>query len=223
MRFEYLKSNYFDIKSSIKNEKVKLIAVSKTFPVEMINYLSSLGHLDFGESKAQELIKKYDETEENKIKWHFIGNIQTNKLKYIVPKCEYIHSVYREKEMSIIDEISFKLNKIQKIFIEINISMEKSKSGISEEAIENFLESSVKFKNIKVVGFMTMAPFFDNSEETRAFFKKMKIIQRKYLSKYNTLTELSMGMSNDYLIAIEEGATMVRVGSLIFGKRYYQK
>lgn len=209
--------------ASRSSDEILLIAVSKTFPVEYIKEAYDYGVNNFGENKAQELREKAEILKDLDINWHFIGRIQTNKVKYIVPVSEYIHSVYREKEMAEIDKIAKKHNKIQKILIEMNISGEETKGGITEKELKNLLEVAKKYENIEVRGLMTMAPYTDDEEIIRNVFLNLKKLRDEYVKYYPNLKELSMGMSNDFHIAIESGATMLRIGSLIFGKRNYQK
>lgn len=203
------------------NPNAKLVAVSKFFPEKDILEVLNEGHNIFGESKAQELKDKYENLKNKNIEWHFIGSIQTNKIKYIVPICDLIHSVYREKEMEEIDKRAKENEKIQDILIEVNVSGEESKSGINPNSVKEFLDKSLKFKNIRVVGFMTMAPLTDDDNVIRETFSNLKKLKDSLKDKYNNLKELSMGMSNDFEIALEEGATIVRIGSKIFGKRNY--
>lgn len=227
---EFIKENLKEIQDKVKHyveksnrniENVQLIAVSKTFPVEYIKEAYEFGIRNFGENKAQELRKKAEELKDYDIKWHFIGRIQTNKVKYIVPIAEYIHSVYRKKEIAEIDKIAKKHNKIQKILIEMNISGEETKGGIPEKGLKALLELSKKYENVHVIGLMTMAPYTDNEEVIKKVFYGLKAIRDKYAKDYPDLKELSMGMSNDYHIAIQCGSTMLRIGSSIFGKRNY--
>ncbi|WP_129409047.1 YggS family pyridoxal phosphate-dependent enzyme [Marinitoga lauensis] len=227
---EFIKKNLEEITQLIKThtEKVNrsyedllLIAVSKTFSVEYIKEAYDYGIKHFAENKAQELRKKAEELKDYEINWHFIGRIQTNKVKYIVPIAEYIHSVYREKEIAEIDKIAKKHNKVQKILIEMNISGEETKGGISKNELEELLKVAENYNNVKIVGLMTMAPYTDNKKIIKNVFCGLKDIRDKYIKLYPDLKELSMGMSNDYLIAIECGSTMLRIGSSIFGKRNY--
>ena len=218
-----LKTNLNKIKDEICsiNPKVKLVAVSKFFPEEDILEVLDSGHKIFGESKAQELRDKYNTLKNKNIEWHFIGSIQTNKIKYIVPICTLIHSVYREKEMKEIDKRAKENEKVQNILIEVNTSGEDSKSGLDPNSVEKLLEKSLSYENIKVVGFMTMAPLTEDEKVIRNTFKKLKELKERFKNNYKNLEELSMGMSNDFKIALEEGATIVRVGSKIFGNRNY--
>jgi len=218
-----IKDRLKNVKSIINsiNPNAKLVVVSKFFPGENILEVLNEGHNIFGESKAQELRDKYENLKNKKIEWHFIGSIQTNKIKYIVPICDLIHSVYREKEIKEIDKRAKENGKIQQILLEVNVSGEESKSGININSVKNLLNSSLKFENIRVVGLMTMAPLTENEEIIRSTFKKLKDLKEELKDEYKDLKELSMGMSNDFKIALEEGATIVRIGSKIFGKRNY--
>ncbi|KAF2956620.1 YggS family pyridoxal phosphate-dependent enzyme [Marinitoga sp. 38H-ov] len=227
---DFIKKNLSEIQSKIKfyaekynRNNILLIAVSKTFPIEYIKEVYNYGIRDFAENKAQELRIKAQELKDLDINWHFIGRIQTNKIKYIVPVAKYIHSVYREKEIQEIDRIAKKYNKTQKILIELNVSGEETKGGITEKDLKNLLDFSMNFENIEVVGLMTMAPYTDNEDIIKNVFIKLKNLRDEYSKYYPNLKELSMGMSNDYHIAIESGSTMLRIGSSIFGKRYYKE
>ncbi|MGM0640600.1 MAG: YggS family pyridoxal phosphate-dependent enzyme [Thermotogota bacterium] len=215
-----IKNNLIKINKELK-DKAKLVAVSKFFPAEDIIKAFEAGQKIFGESKAQELRDKYEVLKDKTIEWHFIGSIQTNKIKYIVPICSLIHSVHRIKEIKEIDKRAKEQNKIQKILIEVNTSGEESKSGISPDNVENILDNSKKYDNVKIIGLMTMAPLTENEKVIRDTFSKLRKLKNNLSDKYKDLTELSMGMSNDYKIALEEGASLVRVGSKIFGKRNY--
>jgi len=150
--------------------------------------------------------------------WHFIGHLQSRKAKIVVPLVEYIHSIDKIDTLDKVNTEAKKLNKKQKVLVEVNISGEKSKFGIGPEDLYNFLKEALNFKNVDIVGLMTMAPLTDDFELIRGIFRKLRVLKEnsnRYLENIN-LTELSMGMSNDYRVAIEEGATMIRVGSVIF-------
>jgi len=218
-----IKNNLENIKNEINNlnKKTELVAVSKFFPVEDIKLAIESGQRIFGESKAQELRDKYEILKNEKIKWHFIGRIQTNKIKYIVPICELIHSVSRIKEIKEIDKRAKENDKIQKILIEVNTSGEESKSGINPDMVNDFIEKTKNFNNIEICGLMTMAPFTNDENIIRNSFHSLRKIKEELSKKYKNIKELSMGMSNDYKVAIEEGSTLIRVGSKIFGKRNY--
>jgi len=200
-------------------QEIRLIAVSKFFGVDAISEANRLGITDFGENKAQELRDKY-EILGDKVTWHFIGTLQRNKVKYAVKAAAYIHSV---DSSLLIDEINIqaqKLNKVQKILLEVKTSFEETKSGLSNytEVLELVNHCST-LSNIELVGLMTMAPFTDDESIIRKSFSDLRKLKDEINKNGFDLRELSMGMTNDYEIAIEEGATMLRIGSAIFGQR----
>ncbi|MDK2812147.1 MAG: dependent protein [Petrotoga sp.] len=207
-------------KSGRDLNSIKLVAVSKNFPSDNIKTLYEEGHRDFGENKAQELREKYEDLKNLDIVWHFIGRIQTNKIKYIVPIAEYIHSVWRMKEIEEIQKKAEEINKTQKVLLEINISGENSKAGLIPNEVEAFLQDATSFKNIKIIGLMTMAPYTEKVDVIRNVFRSLRELRDNLNKKYPSIKELSMGMTNDYKIAIEEGATLLRIGTRIFGNRY---
>lgn len=230
-----IKCNMIDIKNKIdkacelsnrNKEEVTLIAVSKTVDVDAIREAINSGATDFGENKPQELARKV-ETIGDDVNWHLIGSLQTNKVKYIIDKVYMIHSIDR---LSLCDEIQKRAEKIGKTInclIQVNISKEESKHGILEEDAIDFVKTIAKnYPNIRIKGLMTMAPNTDDKELVRSVFKGLKDLAIK-IDKENieniSMDELSMGMSNDFEIAVEEGATFVRVGTSIFGQRNYNK
>ncbi len=199
--------------------ELKLIAVSKFFGIDAINEASSLGLTDFGENKAQELRDKF-EIIGDRLTWHFIGSLQRNKVKYVVKSATYIHSVDSIFLAEEIDKQAAKINKKQKVLIEVKTSYEDSKSGVEKASEINKLAGYCNSaENLDLVGLMTMAPFTENVVEIRKSFKDLSKLKNDLNSAGYKLTELSMGMTNDFLIAIEEGATMLRIGSAIFGER----
>lgn len=202
-------------------EEVTLIAVSKTQPVEAIKEVFGAGILNFGENKAMEL-KSKAETLTIPVNWHMIGHLQTNKVKYIIEHAEYIHSVESQKLAIEIADRAEKSGKIQKILLEVNTSGEESKFGLNDK---NDILSIAKFcKNLgslKLCGLMTMAPFVEDDTVIRSCFRKAKSLFDLLNNEGFELKELSMGMTNDFEIAIEEGATMLRIGTAIFGERNY--
>lgn len=202
-----------------KPEDVKLVVVTKYVDSSVVKELVRLGVKDIGENRAQDLVRKYDEVNDPNVTWHFIGRIQTNKIKYIVPRCEWIHSVYREEELEEIEKRASALGKVQKILVEVNVFGEETKAGVRPEEVEKFLELCKKYDHVLVLGLMTMAPYVEDPENVRWGFRRLREMLEE-LSKHNAgnvfLKELSMGMSNDFEIAVEEGATMVRIGSAIF-------
>ena len=196
-----------------KNNKTKVIAVSKTFKIEDIIPLINHGHRDFGENKIQEAVQKWTSVKENysDINLHMIGKIQSNKVKLILPLFEYVHSLDSAKLAEKISEEQKKYKKNIKIFIQVNIGNEEQKSGISPNDVEVFKNKCVNELNLNVIGLMCLPP---KDSESSIYFKGMN-----YLLKKINLKELSMGMSNDYLSAIEYNSSYVRVGSKIFGNR----
>lgn len=206
--------------NSERNQKeITLIAVSKTNPLSVIEDAYSAGIIDFGENKAQELRDKSKLVESN-FNWHFIGHLQTNKVKYVIDSAEYIHSVDTIKLASAIDSKASSINKIQKILIEVNTSGESSKFGIHDfENLKNFIEECNSYSNIEVKGLMTMAPYTSDENIIRKCFFELRDMKEKLNNQWNNISELSMGMTNDYKIAIEEGSTMLRIGTAIFGER----
>ncbi len=205
--------------SGRSRSEVTLIAVSKTRPMEDILKVHEAGQIHFGENKARELQSKA-EYEHSSIIWHFIGHLQSNKVKYIIDSAEYIHSVETEKLSDEINKRSLAAGKIQKIFIEVNTSGEESKFGLREYSkIEELAGYCGALENIEVCGLMTMAPYTDDEKILRNCFSGLRKIRDDLSANFPKLRHLSMGMSNDYPFAIQEGATMVRVGTAVFGER----
>lgn len=212
-------------KSGRKREDVTLIAVSKTKPISMIEELYAMGVRDFGENKVQEMTAKEDALPKD-IRWHMIGHLQRNKVKYIADKAEMIHSVDSVRLAEEINKEALKKDCTVSVLIEVNVAKEESKYGVLPEETEKLVEEISKFSNISVQGLMTIAPYVENPEENRNIFRKLKNlsvdIERK---KFNnvSMNVLSMGMTGDYEVAVEEGATHIRVGTGIFGERDYNK
>ncbi|MBQ8923404.1 MAG: YggS family pyridoxal phosphate-dependent enzyme [Lachnospiraceae bacterium] len=203
--------------------EVTLIAVSKTKPLSDIEELISYGIKEYGENKVQEMCDKY-EAVSTKVNWHLIGHLQTNKVKYIVDKAYLIHSVDSIHLAQEIEKQAAKKNVMCDILIQVNIAHEETKFGIDETNIYEILDTVKDFEHIRVRGLMTIAPFVDNPEDNRVHFSKMHQLLLDIKSKNIDnidMNILSMGMTNDYMVAIEEGATMVRVGTGIFGERNY--
>lgn len=207
------------LKANRKRNEVRLVAVSKTYPIEVIKEALSLGQRDFGENRALELRDKFGLISDD-IYWHFIGHLQTNKVKYVIKPAEFIHSVESIKLAEEINIQAAKIEKQQKILLEINSSNEESKFGLrNEEKIFELAEYCKNLKNIKLCGLMTMAPFTDDEEIIRKTFRSLRELKEKLNKSGFEFSELSMGMTNDFEIAIEEGATMIRIGTAIFGSR----
>ena len=206
-----------------KREEVTLIAVSKTKPVETLQEAYDLGVRIFGENKVQELTAKYEALPKD-IHWHMIGHLQTNKVKYIIDKAELIHSVDSLKLAETIEKEAAKHDLIADILVEVNVAEEESKFGMKMEEVIPFVEKVSAFPHVRVRGLMTIAPFVEDPEENRSSFAdlhRLYIDLKKKNHDNDTVSVLSMGMTNDYEVAIEEGATMVRVGTGIFGARNY--
>ncbi len=205
-----------------KNE-VQLIAVSKTKPVSMLAELYDHGCRDFGENKVQELVEKYEALPKD-IRWHMIGHLQRNKVKYIVDKVYLIHSVDSLRLAEEISKEAVKKNVIANILIEVNVAGEETKFGLKTDETEELIRNISVLPGICVKGLMTIAPYVENAEENRHYFRKLKQLSVDIMHKNIdniSMGSLSMGMSGDYIIAVEEGATFVRVGTTIFGERDY--
>ena len=213
------------IKSGRNPEEVTLIAVSKTKPLSDIETLIKYGVTEFGENKAQELSEKFQNVSKP-VNFHMIGHLQTNKIKYIIDKACLIHSVDSVHLAEAINKEAAKRNMIANILIEVNIAHEESKFGITEDYLEDMLNEIKNYSNIRVNGLMTIAPFVEKKKKNRGYFRKMYQLLLDIKSKNIDnvhMDILSMGMTNDYIVAVEEGATMVRVGTGIFGERNYNR
>lgn len=204
-------------------DEVTLIAVSKTKPVEMLEAAYHTGVREFGENKVQEMTQKYDELPQD-IHWHLIGHLQRNKVKYIIDKAYLIHSVDSLRLAEEISHEAVKKNVTARILIQVNIAGEDTKFGLAPEEAEDVICAIASLPNIKICGLMTIAPFVDNPEDNRIHFRNLKKlavdIEAKNIDNID-MSILSMGMTGDYEVAVEEGATMIRVGTGIFGERHY--
>ena len=226
-----IKTNIDEIRNKIKKaaelsgrgeEDITLIAVTKTYSPDAINEAIDCGVTDIGENKVQEIVEKFDKV--RPVRWHLIGHLQTNKVKYIIDKVDMIHSVDSQRLMDEIDRQAKKHNIVMKILIQVNISGEESKFGISPDEIEEMLQHAGTLNNVKVCGLMTILPKLDSDISLRLHFVNIKRIYIDISSKkYNNIDMkyLSMGMSGDFELAIEEGSNMVRIGRAIFGERNY--
>lgn len=204
-------------------DEITLIAVSKTKPVSLLEDAYHAGVRDFGENKVQEMCEKFEIMEKD-IRWHMIGHLQTNKVKYLIGKTTLIHSVDSYKLACEIEKQAAKQDCIMDILIEVNIAEEESKFGLSEEEVIHLVKQVAQLPHVRIKGLMTVAPYVVDSEENRPFFRKIKQLSVD-INNQNidnvSMNILSMGMTGDYMVAIEEGATMVRVGTGIFGERNY--
>ena len=227
-----LEDNFREVKQRIEEacrrsgrdpKEVTLIAVSKTKPVEMLQEAYDFGTRIFGENKVQELTDKYEQMPKD-IHWHLIGHLQRNKVKYIIDKVDLIHSVDSLRLAETIDKDAQKHGLIANILIEVNVAGEESKFGLAPEEVGEFVDQLARFSHIKVCGLMTIAPFVENPEENRPYFQRLRKLSVDIAAKKVnnvTMSILSMGMTNDFEVAVEEGATMVRVGTGLFGVRNY--
>lgn len=204
-------------------EEVTLIAVSKTKPVELLQEAYQAGARDFGENKVQEIMDKYPQLPSD-IRWHMIGHLQRNKVKYIVDKAAMIHSVDSLRLAQTIEQEAAKHDVQVPILLEVNVAEEDSKFGLKMDEVLPLIEAIAEFPHIRVCGLMTIAPYVENAEENRMFFRQLKKLSVDIAAKNInnvSMSVLSMGMTGDYQVAVQEGATMVRVGTGIFGERNY--
>lgn len=229
-----IKENLSEVRANIKaacersnrnSSEVTLIAVSKTKPVEMIYEAIACGETEFGENKVQEMCDKIEVIKEP-VHWHLIGHLQTNKVKYIVDKAYLIHSVDSYHLAQKIQDEAEKKNVDVDILVQVNVANEETKFGLATEETVDMVEKISKLSRVHIKGLMTIAPFVENPEENREIFRKIKQlsvdINHKNIDNVD-MSVLSMGMTGDYEVAIEEGATHVRVGTGIFGERNYNR
>lgn len=205
--------NYNSILSTLQQHQVTLVAVSKTKPKEDIEALYALGQRDFGENYVQELMDKQAVLPSD-IRWHFIGHLQTNKVKYIAPFVYLIHGIDSLKLLVEVNKQGQKLNKVIQVLLQVHIAQEETKFGLDEAELKEIMTKAPELKYVSIQGFMGMASFTEDVEKVRAEFKHLKGMATPF-----GLPILSMGMSGDYKLAMEEGSTMVRIGSLLFGSR----
>lgn len=207
-------------------EGVKLVAVTKTKPVEEIMEAYKVGHKIFGENRVQELTDKHQQLPDD-IEWHMIGHLQSNKVKYIVPFVSLIHGVDKPKLLKVINKEGRKNNRVIDVLLQFHIAREETKFGFDYAEAREMLSSEAfqGYQHVRVRGVMGMATFTHNTEQVRGEFRQLvqifRDLQHEFFADEPGFEEISMGMSNDYKIAVEEGATMVRIGSLIFGERNY--
>lgn len=214
---------YQKIKSELDFQNITLVAVSKTKPVDEILELYQLGHRDFGENYVQELVAKASHLPKD-IRWHFIGHLQSNKVKFIAPFIHLIHGVDSIKLLKEINKQAEKNNRVIDCLLQVHIAREETKFGMDEKEVDELVSrlKSEPLKNVRICGLMGMASFTDNMEKVRTEFQNLKVFfdKQPLLTLHpSPFTILSMGMSSDYKIAIDEGSNMVRIGSLIFGER----
>ena len=210
--------------SKKNGQKVKVVAVTKTFPIETIEAALAIPFVDFGENYVQEFDEKkqHFKQKHSPIRWHMIGRIQSNKIKKIFGECELVHSVDRLELFQKAKEYCERANVKQKILLQINAANEDSKAGFNQDELEAHLQSWLKQTSLLICGFTTMPPLQNQPEDNRQYFKSLKQLKER-LAKYSSIThplnELSMGTSHDFHVAIEEGSTIVRLGTILFGGR----
>jgi len=226
-----IKKNIATIKTQIRKtaidcnrdpETIMLIGVSKRKPAHLIDQAIEAGHENFGENYIQEAMEKIDLIGKDRACWHFIGHLQSNKAKFAVKYFDFIHTVDTLKLAREISKQAGKINKTQNILLQVNIAEEKTKSGADAQQILDLAEEVSQLGNLSINGLMCMPPFFNDPGAARGYFKQLKSLSQKIENKdlpNVSMTHLSMGMSNDFKVAIEEGSTMVRVGTAIFGSR----
>lgn len=226
-----IRSNIEKIKEKIKEaaekvgrspEEIILLAASKTQPPEKIVQAYEAGVRYFGENRVQEGMKKIDQLKDKlpEAHWHLIGGLQTNKAKYTVKYFEMVHSLDRKELADELDKRAKKIGKVQDVLIEVNIGEEESKYGVKPEKLEELFEYSLKKENLNILGLMCIPPYFEDKEKSRPYFRKLREMKNMLEEKYKVkLPHLSMGMSHDFDVAVEEGATIVRIGTAIFGER----
>ncbi|MBF0102254.1 MAG: YggS family pyridoxal phosphate-dependent enzyme [Desulfobacterales bacterium] len=230
MQYQQIEQNSTAIKKRIETaamncgrnpDHIKLIAVTKTVTPDRIENAIQAGLNNFGENYIQEAIHKIQMVIHQDIFWHYIGHLQTNKAKIAVSHFHLIHSVDSVKLARALNQYASQLNKIQSILLQVNISDEQSKSGFSMNQVESAIHDILQFPHVKIQGLMTMPPYFDDPEHARPFLKNLRQLRDHLLHELPQvcLDELSMGMSSDFEVAIEEGATMLRIGTAIFGER----
>lgn len=223
----YKRISHAAMRAGRNPEDVKLIAVTKTVSVEHIKEAMDAGLRMFGESRVQEAKEKVEslklKVQSSNVEWHLIGHLQKNKAKMAVELFDLIHSVDSIEIAEVINKQAEKTGKIQKILVQVKLSDEISKYGISKENIIELLRHIRSMNNLSVKGLMTIPPFFDNPEMARPYFRELRKLRDDAEAKGFKLSELSMGMTNDFEVAIEEGATMVRIGTGIFGERESKK
>ncbi len=229
---EYIKDNLAEIEQRIQaacdkakrpREDVHLIAVSKTVEADVMNTSIDFGVTDLGESKVQEIRRKFDDVKP--AHWHLIGHLQSNKVKYIIDKVDLIHSVDSFKLAQEISKRAASHDKVMSILLQVDMASEESKFGMASEDVQRLIEQILTLDALSIEGLMFIAPYVPDSEDVREYFKKMKRLFDDIKEKMNherlNMKHLSMGMTNDFEVAIEEGATLLRVGTGVYGKRNY--
>jgi PLP dependent protein len=218
-----IQENYHQILEGLKvaanGRNIKVVAVSKTMPAEKLLEAYAAGLRIFGENRIQEALPKIQTLSTLNIEWHFIGHLQTNKAREAVHHFDYIHSVDSIRLMVLIEKEAAKIGKKIDLLFELNLAEETTKHGMKPDQVQEALGTAHSLQWGRVCGLMIIPPYFENAEKVRPFFRQLRELRDQYISDFPDLTELSMGMSHDYTVAIEEGATMVRIGTALFGQR----
>ncbi|PKM55275.1 MAG: YggS family pyridoxal phosphate-dependent enzyme [Firmicutes bacterium HGW-Firmicutes-3] len=212
------------LKMAVDPKSIVLVNVSKTKPLNVLEEGYEAGMRIFGENKVQEICDKYEQFKKDDIQWHMIGHLQRNKVKYIVDKVDLIHSVDSYRLAETISKEAKKKNVLAHILIQVNVAEEDSKYGLETAAVMDMVKSIHQLEHIKIEGLMTIAPFVENAEENRPIFKalyQLSVDIKEQNLDNVSMDVLSMGMTNDFIVAIEEGATMIRIGTALFGDRNY--
>ena len=219
----FKKMSHAAMRAGRRPEDVRLVAITKTVGIDEIRKAADIGLRVFGENKIQEATEKITnlkfEISNSNIEWHLIGHLLRNKAKYAVRLFELIHSLDSEELAADLNREAEKAGKVQKVLIQVKLSTEETKSGIPEQDLPLLVKKVTRLENLKLEGLMTIPPFFADPEPARPFFKRLRELRDELEKKGFVLPELSMGMSNDYEVAIQEGATLVRIGTAIFGER----
>ena len=203
-----------------KREEVLLLGASKGVPLERIREFYKCGLSTFGENRVQEFFKKWEGLKDLSIDWHFIGRLQSNKVKYIIDKVSLVHSLDRESLLEELEKRAKAINRVQEVLVEVNVGKEETKGGIEPENLRAFFEKAMQAENVRVLGLMCIPPYRKDPEEIRPYFSLLRRLKEDLEKEFGVkLPHLSMGMSHDFEVAIEEGATIIRVGTLLFGGR----
>lgn len=208
------------LRSGRKREEVLLLGASKGVQAHRLRELFQCGLRTFGENRVQEFLKKYEELRDLPLDWHFIGRLQSNKVKYIVDKVSLIHSLDRRSLLEELEKRAQARGKVQEVLVEVNLGGEETKGGVEPGKLKSFFEECLKAKGVKVLGLMCIPPYREDPQEVRPFFSLLRRLKSQIELEFGlVLPHLSMGMSHDFEVAIEEGATIVRIGTLLFGPR----
>jgi len=228
----YIARNLDDVRSRIRKaaqdagrpaDEVRLLAVSKTFGLDHVRAAAAAGQADFGENRVQEALQKIDGSADLKIRWHLIGTLQSNKVRKVVPRFSAIHSVDSRRLLDAIDAAATDAGTTPELLVQVDLGGEATKHGAPQDEAMDIVRAAAICRSARCVGLMTIPPFFDNPEDTRPYFATLRALRDTLLNEgldRAMLRELSMGMSHDFEIAVQEGATIVRLGTAIFGKRH---